>query len=1212
MTHSPAPRRAVVPWPLIGLVALACLLLVTPVWAEDEGISLEQVFERTKECRGIEYAVGRDLLASQGERILPFLVAHADDEDWRARMLAAALEIRIRTPDRATEVSRALAHAFSWPTLQDPHTDRVNVMWRRHTPTGLGPPQHTILTRADVGLLAEVLREGGSSATSRINGVAAVRVLGLLREARAAPALIETYDGYTGDDFEVVHEVLVAIGEPAVGPLSKRLRHAATDEPRSYEERIAMRASAPVAEVLGRIGGPEAEAVLLECLPDMHRKVQVLAVSRALASLRVERAVSLVFEKMRESLAVHRLPDPQNRGDHLAGYAEMRPILLAFGDSLARFLREHSGAGHTLAERALGAGLLFEHDTPEEADAFYRAHARAHGLEERWRRLFGGWWRTDETYDAVAEGRSHFWERWGWRRGGPRRVPPPIPLLLEGGFAFSDVEDLERLARLTEPDLAYEVVAEALLHPLRFKGAGPVAFALAERGEARVLDLFDKLLEPAPPPRLPYPVPYVGELVEALLFLDDPGSVPLLQKILDHAAGPPSNRNAWYREAVDLAEAALAFFAASDKERAALLESEHAAVRLSAARVLARLGDPRGLDTLLDAMLAADSEGYEPVRTDVLRLGGAALVGIAVRRGAATDPRTTALLDALSARIERVDGGTRIDRAVAHGLPPSSRHRAPQLTDYAAAGKRLAKHLGAKARPVLEEIALLGARHGESRLATFALASIGDERSIPVIVAVARRDPAAAAMALEAFGEKGIEAARRIPKPDPERPAFAGRGRRHIAAADALTRTEDPRAVEKILEGLNEPEPLDYGVMRERRYRPRMVEYLRLAFEHHDERFVEPVIRLIRDCRWPEVREEAFRVIGFYEDERIVDLCLPHIPQTYARDDTALRALVRQLGSQCGPFLLEHFESAADEDTKLRMARALARLEEHGAYHYGRNVEEDDVATRREAVKGSGALAIRALRSLMEEASPETQAKAAAELASMNYLAKEPEPIEILVGWLAGHPSPPHGVLCHLEETKPEGVGDALLASYRIGNLEWVGTARVLGVLEHEPALPFVLEALERRLAGNPEKPSDLPEMETAVRLGTGGREKVLDLLRSDLPSPIRVRAACLLGSAGHDPAYEPIRDLFLSFVERGYPPNDGTSRARDARSRHHSALRTAAGALARLRPETAYTLLVRVLMRTEDPALRKVLVSGLLEIRHRHPDLRPEPTRLR
>src|SRR5262249_10133461 len=159
---------------------------------------------------------------------------------------------------------------------------------------------------------------------------------------------------------------------------------------------------------------------------------------------------------------------------------------------------------------------------------------------------------------------------------------------------------------------------------------------------------------------------------------------------------------------------------------------------------------------------------------------------------------------------------------------------------------RLAQTVGPDCVPLLEVSLIFQDQPPDPLIAMFALAHFKQERSIAAIVQAAPhahvlRDGNPVAVGLNQFGEKGIEAAKKIPAPAPDKDRFDSRAARHRAGTEALSMAKDVQGVDNILAGLKLPKP-DKGPEQDA-WAARMLTYLKLAKKYNDKRLIDPVLK---------------------------------------------------------------------------------------------------------------------------------------------------------------------------------------------------------------------------------------------------------------------------------------------------------------------------------------------------------------------------------
>ena len=159
-------------------------------------------------------------------------------------------------------------------------------------------------------------------------------------------------------------------------------------------------------------------------------------------------------------------------------------------------------------------------------------------------------------------------------------------------------------------------------------------------------------------------------------------------------------------------------------------------------------------------------------------------------------------------------------------------HVGPTLQTYRGPGVLLAQKVGVECVPLLEAVLVFHDGVPDALTAMFALAHFKQERSIAVILRAAPevhgfRDGNPVAVALHQFGEKGIDAAKKIPTPDPDKDRFDMRASRHRAGTETLSLAQDAQGIDNILAGLKLPKPEKDP--EQAAWAARMLTYLKLA-----------------------------------------------------------------------------------------------------------------------------------------------------------------------------------------------------------------------------------------------------------------------------------------------------------------------------------------------------------------------------------------------
>ncbi len=1180
--------------PRMSAAASLCVavgLLALPALADE--LSREQVFDRTAHLDGAAYTIGRSLFEREGERALPFLRGKANSPNWRERDLAKALILRIEQPEKVA----LWLHALSAPNADlEPGgkaTVRITVPpYEAPKPAQPGrkpEPITVVMDRSAAPVILDRLRDtAGRTSENQVLWRRSLRVLERLAAPEAAPGLLHLHrGGYSEHDLSIV-DALAAIGEPAAPVLRDAVRDCPTEWPdgdaeaaRQTRERNwpAIRRATAAALALGRIGDTESAPLLMSGLREATHSRQIQSYCAALGEMRAPEAVPLVFGELA------RIARPEGKRRHSASkeqrYIPVREAMLSFADAALGFLEQCAHGDQPLTTRAIASGLLFEFQQPGAAAAFYR------------------------TVGPVS-GRTSFWQR--YRLASPPEAIP-APLLIERAYVYASPEDLLRLARLKGNSLAFEVLADGLgRHKFSDEYGPQLALALAGMGDKRALEAYRKLLEPEP-------TRYIDSVIVATLLLGIRDGIPILEELAQRADDPDAAHAAQYRAAAELVEAVLPALRGDRQRLAELLDAEAPAVREVAARCLARGGDARGLRILLDAAVATREHRHVQLRDDILTLGSRAVDTLRAQRDSATDWRPRVLCEALLIRtLEPELVATFVEAAAFRGRGFGSRG-GPTVGDYQAAGRHVADAVGRAGIPLIEAALAFDADPLDPGIAVCALACFKQQRSVPVIAECLTnvrwvRGGNLVAVALQEFGETGIEAAKRISAPAPDKDRFTRRAGRHSGATEALALAEDAEGVDNIVAGLRVPRP-ETGRHEYYAWQRSMETYLRLANEYHDERLVPPVVGLLRQHE-PSLWADAIDVLGAYDDERVVPLCVEFLGAAEGYYDAretraaAVRALVRRLGRDAVPVLVDVLRQSGDENERLGAAEGLGSL----ATKRGRvwTVALEDPQQCAAACAHAFALARAPLYEALRDPSAAVQETAAKALV---YMARDSTdrgddwpPTRQLAAWVASAAGPPREVIEYLTRSGGPAVAKALLAAYQASDLRNTDLARALGALGYVEALPDLAGALDARLAA-PTDSAYAPEIDALGGLGNVGLARVHSVLRAGPTLGLRVRAADVLGKHRYLPATADVKALLQELVANGPEDPRIPGTAVDGRRRpYRDYVNLLAASLASLDPEAAYPIIVSAMLGAQDEELRSSLLWRAQRVEEAHPAL--------
>src|SRR5262249_22805407 len=163
-------------------------------------------------------------------------------------------------------------------------------------------------------------------------------------------------------------------------------------------------------------------------------------------------------------------------------------------------------------------------------------------------------------------------------------------------------------------------------------------------------------------------------------------------------------------------------------------------------------------------------------RDSLASLGAAAVAPLENLRKGSDDWRLGLFCESAVLRIRRPELGEKLERAARVRDPGFMSRAGPTVETYNGAGARLGEAVGKEARPLLDA-ALAFRADRDAGIAVSAVAHLKAERSIPVLLkAYAEvggvRGQNFVPLALQQYGEKGVEAVKKVPPPQPAKEAF--------------------------------------------------------------------------------------------------------------------------------------------------------------------------------------------------------------------------------------------------------------------------------------------------------------------------------------------------------------------------------------------------------------------------------------------------------
>jgi len=1038
------------------VVGLGILLGFSVAWAGNDAatrpatqsaavdIPAERLFARLATMQDPSLAYTRDLLLARGQTIIPLLETEQRSEDWRRRLAAEALLLRLRDPERVAQWDQALRghcdYQMSYGAIRD---KPGQVTLKPNTQ----PAASVTLNRQAVPLLVEHLwlnlrddyrGSGAETAAGRI-----VRLLGHLDDARAVePVLLVAKREYRLR--QVCEEALVAIGRPGVPGLLEGLKSdAAAEQPGAYVPRLWL-----ICDVLGKIGDRAAAEPLMKLLAESPQHKTASVAAEALGALGAAEAAEPVAARFAQLL---KTITSQNRGTYNGDeafhgfYRALRK--LSPGSAVAiKAQRQHL---ESVRWQFLLSGLEMELADAKRLAA-YEKQFPADPMASLGRSEPEEVPVPDGELRQVGLGRLMVraaWMRWSsWDRRwimdaaaiGREKAPAALEFLLDSLRSPGAIEGLVQLrdARAVPP----------LAELLTIRGAlGPEA--------ARAI--------------------YRIEGAEALAALRRAASQA------EESAGPESTQLT--RE---LSRAFVLALEGKKDELAVLLPAESIELRHAAAEGLVRLGDERGAAVMLAQ--AAGSEGVEYLRLRelLLSLGERALPALGQAQDAKNPMNLRVAAEAIAIQISKPKPCRDFDKRLEEGWQRIAGMHVIRDETVFAAGKAAGGGQPKELAPYAESIVLF--RLVPHDVSAGALAEFAREQSIPVLTQAVRRGLSSqlAALALHAFGEKGLEAAKVLPPPDPDKAAYAERSARSRAGTRALAMAQDPAGIDQIIEALgstwrvaDEPDNSPQATQRRYAWLTRTRAMVSAAGKYHDARLFEAMLKLYQSPdSLPDLRGQLLAAMVRYDDKRLVPV-LKSVALTSAENSgdltTALKALAERDDVDAMKFLLDSLAADRPEETRVAAVAAMHLLVR---YHLPEDRRQEWAAT-----------AATRWEELLDDPSRAVQHRAAHALAERSIRAAAPR----LGKWLSPEdPSPRQEVYQFLGRWGDKMLGPKLLRIFQ--NKRWWFVAEALGDLGYTEAASELASELRR-----PTKYQHIePVARALVQLGPDGLKHAGAVLR--------------------------------------------------------------------------------------------------------------------
>ncbi len=1100
----------------------------------------ERIFAEGAHWHGQDYIKARDTLAAQGVRLLPFVRERLRSDDWRERLFAAVLELRIEHPDQLAGWRKAVLQPFA---------DRRMSESLRKDPidSDLLPVEGA---QVPVPFLVDLLwQDGAAGSAGEVEHLAVALQFAISAPAEMAEAMLEA----AGKQHRLrgpVRHGLIKLGKAALPlarltvaapalPLPPARGSSLTQEEREARQQywIAAHRADIAADVIWTAGDTDSIPLLVRQLrkggygrKELYsgQRDYVEALAHALVRLNAVEGVDAILD---QAFAAARLARRNSRAQEL--YGGLRHCVVSFGTAALPTLGRRSEAGQDAMERMLLASLVAEvSGTGGEAreaaalreslwfDPRPAGFLRSHELTGE--DVFG---------ELVELTRSRRRMRGGaWLALGELRDPRAIPLLV------SEVKD------------AHAQLQRELAHRRR-----PDTASLDSRAAREAAYTFD---------------PKLGEILRR-------GDLALL--VLLRVGGDEARRALYELRAFPEYELRVGTFLllldGNVQGVAARLEDADRAVREEAALALHEVRHPRGTLELLRASARRRGPAHEEWRARVLASPQDVrpILQEALQAG---EVRERVLAEALLLELEQADkvnGFRETLRAAAHSVGMMHVIRIGMLES---AGRRMARRPDdshpAEARerqglrrpgdrtgaldeshiPLLEAACMFGQGIMSRGIAAFALAEFAKPRSMEVLASsfdmgsLGVSNPAA--LALASFGEAGARLAAKAPAPTPGEFDTGMRMTSHRGGVRVLAETQDARGADEIIKGLRalaQDRTLD-------RWERRLAVYLDAAGKCDDKRLIDPLLRILDTGDRPERYSHA-KVIGLlsaYEDARL----LPRFVRSLAKSSeqsvrtAAVTGITRRLGHETPQFLIAQLRRVKDVGIRGRLLVALGELSyaEQPAYPGKAEWSREKLRTseqRMTAASHCRTLAYPVLVAALGDASSELSemaAKGLTILASGNQFGEKPNEAAVkpltewcrtrqqcfwqLAGYLAQHGNEETGrVLLEILRSRAAGADDN-------------GMVFALGRLRTHGGVPVLLRNL-RAYAAKRKRFYGTPAHVTALaQYGDTGAQAILTFFTDFDHMLYRVDCAKHLAELEYRPAAAPLAAYLREVIQAG------------------------------------------------------------------------------
>jgi len=1156
------------------------------------------IFEDGARRRGEEYRRARGVLVQRGPKLIAFLRQKADSEDWHERMFAQILIARIQRPQDVARWDKTLGDLVEDHHVREAANKYPEPEWGKlPTKTADVPPAHL------VDVLWETAGHQGNSRQGFRRTAAAIQFY-LVPEPDAVEAVVEVLAA----DYHLRHlarEAFFKLGAAAVPRMRQVLEQTEPPQPKdpdrlTPEEREQRRAywqqmsrAAIAAQVLARQGDAESVPLILKCLRQAEQSHEYIeALCGALAEMKAVAAVDPILDQvLRSATARQRIG-----GSGKPGYDVLRSHIVTFGKDAVPAVKQRLQAAEMASDRIVLQYLVVELSGAEGRELDVAALR-----ESLW-------------FDETAAGLRKLHEMTG------EDVFPRLAALARGDGPSRSGADGRKRAMLTLGEMR-EKRAVPLLADVPKDRHALLQRILEARTTGENAKGFDPQVARESADGFGREDTRLAEVLDwgdtALLALRRIGSVDARQAVAAATA---------YDEYRTRAELSLLLIDGRIDQIAARLDDKNRAVREEAALALLEIGDPRATRQLLCAAARRQGSAHQQWRQSAL--SSAHDISAELRELLRSeDVRQRVLGEAMLLEAESPDKAARCRQSIEAAAQSIGRMHVIRFDMIEAAGRGLAAkttteqeadasdpHQRAATRPfdpwnrfaqlvqpldeshlpLVEATCLFDRGVIRRGIAAFALAQWKKPRSMAVLAAsfnmgsLGGSNPAA--LALADFGRAGAELAANVPPPKPGQIDTGLRMTRHRGGTRVLAEQKDIRGVDEILKGLKTLEEDPKLSMWS--YRANI--YLTAANKFHDQRLVEPLLRILSVAESPQrdVHATVIKLLAPYDDPRLVPLFTQHLTTHLNREQggergychqVALTALTRRLGEKTPQHLLEQLEASDNDGFRGGVLLGLGELSHPSHPPYPGKAGWSPAALetpdeRNRAAAKTRELAYPVLVEALDDPSPLINTVAAEGLLILARGSGAIQPdlraVEPLTRWCERHNQCTYPLTDYLANYGDAETGRVLLDVLKSqtserGDPHLVGA---VGKLKPPGAVRVLDRNVRAKFAGR-EGPYGLPrELEVLAEFGSPGKEALVAIFREVDHMSCRLHTARILARKHWQEAAEPIAELLRQTIEAG-PASEKLVSSSSTESREKAYVRTCASlieSLQRLDPAQA------------------------------------------